>query len=131
MATNVKLKSRELFYPELSYSIVGILYATQNQLGCFAREKQYGDEIERRLKEIGMSYTRECSVGSSGNILDFIIDNKIIVELKAKRVLLKEDFDQVQRYLQETGLKLGLLVNFRAKYLKPMRVIKMDVRLQY
>jgi GxxExxY protein len=128
MTTNAKLKNSELFYPELSYKIVGILYAAQNQLGCFAREKQYCDEIERRLKEIGLAYKRECAIGNSGNITDFIIDGKIVLELKAKRVLLNEDFDQVQRYLQETGLKLGLLVNFRAKYLKPLRVIKIDSR---
>jgi GxxExxY protein len=126
MATNSQLRKKELFYPELSYSIVGILYATHNQLGCFAREKQYGDEIEKRLKEIGMHYRRECAIGNSGNVVDFIVDDKIILELKAKRVLLNEDFDQVQRYLQETGLQLGILANFRSKYLKPLRVVKVD-----
>ena len=126
MATNTKLKKTELFYPELSYTIVGVLYATQNQLGCFAREKQYSDEVARRLKEIGLHFRRECAIGNSGNIVDFIIEDKIVLELKAKRILLNEDFDQVQRYLQESGLKLGILVNFRSKYLKPLRVIKMD-----
>ena len=56
MATNSKFQSGELFYPELSYKLVGLLFATHNQLGCFAREKQYGDEVEKRLKEIGLKF---------------------------------------------------------------------------
>lgn len=126
MTTNPKFKSKDLFYPELSYEIVGILFATHNQIGLFAKEKQYGDEITKRLKENKINFRRECSIGNSGNIADFIIDDKIIIELKAKRVLLSEDFDQVQRYLQEAGLLLGILVNFRSKYLKPLRVVKVN-----
>lgn len=36
------------------------------------------------------------------------------------------DYEQTQRYLQITGLKLGFLVNFRDKYLKPSRVVRID-----
>lgn len=65
-------------------------------------------------------------IGKSGNTADFIIDHKIILELKAKRALVSEDFEQTQRYLQETQLKLGILVNFRHQYLKPVRIVRID-----
>ena len=39
----------KVIYPELSYVINGILFSTHNELGCFAREKQYGDVIERKF----------------------------------------------------------------------------------
>ncbi len=55
-----------------------------------------------------------------------IVDGKLILEVKAKRLVAKEDFYQLQRYLQATRKKLGLLVNFRNRYLKPIRVVRID-----
>ncbi|MDP3741363.1 MAG: GxxExxY protein [bacterium] len=115
-----------LIYPELSYTITGVLFSTHNDLGPYAREKQYGDKIEQKLKEIQIPYKRELVISSSGNVLDFVVDGKIVLELKAKRILTKEDYYQMQRYLQETNLKLGLLVNFRNKYIKPVRIVRID-----
>ncbi|MDD5291246.1 MAG: GxxExxY protein [Patescibacteria group bacterium] len=120
------MERRELIYPELSYVITGILFSVHNQLGQYEREKRYCNLIEEKLKEINIPYWRELRIGDSGNILDFIVDNKIIIEAKAKRVITREDYYQTQRYLQETNIKLALLVNFRNKYLKPTRVIRIE-----
>ena len=119
-----QMSTNKLIFPELSYTITGILFATHNELGPYAREKQYGDLIEKSLKGAKILFQRECSLGDSGNIMDFVIDGKIILELKAKRILTKDDYLQLQRYLQESQLPLGLLVNFRNKYIKPVRVIR-------
>jgi GxxExxY protein len=116
----------KLIFPELSYIITGILFSAHNQLGSYAREKQYCDLVELKLKEINLVYKRECRIGDSGNIVDFIIDNKIILEVKAKRLITKEDYFQTQRYLQEANIKLALLVNFRSKYLKPARIVRIE-----
>ncbi len=117
-----------LIYPELSYLLTGILFSAHNELGQYCREKQYGDLIEKKLKESKTNYKREITIGDSGNIIDFIIEGKILLELKAKKIVLRQDFDQVQRYLQETGLQLGLLVNFRSNYLKPIRIVKIETK---
>ena len=69
--TNGKEK---LIYPELSYKIVGILYQVHNQLGRFAREKQYCDLIEKLLIDLKIPYIREYVFSDSGNRVDFIID---------------------------------------------------------
>ena len=122
------IKGEKLLYPELSYVIIGILFSAHNELGQYSREKQYGNVIERILKEKNINYLRECKIGSSGNIVDFIVENKIILELKAKRIITKEDYNQIQRYLQETNLRLGLLVNFRDKYIKSSRIIRIDTK---
>ena len=42
----------KIIYPELSYKLSGIIYSVQNNLGRFCNEKQYGDALEYRLKEI-------------------------------------------------------------------------------
>jgi len=115
-----------LIHPELSYVIVGLLFSVHNELGEFAKEKQYGDLIEKKLTELKLHHKRENRVSDSRNILDFIVDDKIILEIKAIRFINRECFRQIQNYLQQTGKKLGILVNFRTSYLKPIRVIKID-----
>ena len=119
-------KGGELIYPDLSYKLNGILFAVHNEIGSYGREKQYGDLIETKLKESNLKYVRECRIGDTGNIIDFMIDGKIVLELKSKRILTKDDYEQVQRYLQQTQLRLGILVNFRNKYIRPTRIVKID-----
>lgn len=81
--------------------------------------------IELLLKESEINYIREKTT-SLNNVPDFIVDNKIIIELKTTPFILKSHYDQVQRYLQDSNIKLGLLVNFRNKYLKPIRIIRIN-----
>jgi len=50
----------------------------------------------------------------------------MILELKTKPMILKEDYYQTQRYLQASDIKFALLVNFRNRYLKPIRVLKIE-----
>ena len=130
MHANDTNNTNKLIYPELSYIITGICFSAHNDLGRYSREKQYGDIIEKKLKEIGLPYKRELLIKESGNIVDFLIDDKLVLEIKAKRVITKEDYFQTQRYLQILNIRLGLLVNFRDKYIKPMRIIKIDTDLK-
>lgn len=125
MNTNDTNKRNKLIYPELSYTITGICFEVHNNAGRFAKEKQYGDFLENKLNLLNVPYVREYKIGN-GNIVDFFIDGKIFLEIKAKRLILKEDFYQTQRYLQFSGAKLALLVNFRNRYLKPVRIVRID-----
>jgi len=123
MSTNGGNQNK-LLYGELSYSINGVLFETHNELGQFAREKQYSDSVEKKFIEKKIPYKRELLVGDSGNIFDFLVDDSVVVELKCKPFLLNSDYDQVKRYLQSSDLELGILVNFRSKYLQPKRIIR-------
>ncbi|MBI2097800.1 MAG: GxxExxY protein [Candidatus Vogelbacteria bacterium] len=55
-----------------------------------------------------------------------MIEDKILLDLKAKPIVNREDYDQMQRYLQAGGYKLGLIINFRNKYLRPIRIIRFN-----
>ena len=116
----------KVLYPELSYVLTGILFEAHKQLGRFGREKQYGDFIEKNLKEQKIQYGREVAIASRGNIMDFIVDDKIVLELKADRVITKEYYRQIQNNLQQAKIKLGILVNFRDSKLTPKRIIRID-----
>ncbi len=123
---NNKPFSKKVIYPDLSYKITGVLFAVKKELGEYAREKQYGDLIAKKFKELDVPYEREVAIADSGNVLDFIVDSKIILELKALRFITKDNFRQIQNYLQQSRLKLGILVNFRERFLKPVRVVRID-----
>ena len=96
-------------------------------MGRFAKEKHYADLLEDVFKERNIKYAREHRIIDTNDRIDFLIDEKIILEIKAKTLILKQDYYQTQRYLHATNKKLGLLVNFRNRYIKPIRVINADI----
>lgn len=131
MGTNLlipanKKRETELLYPDLSFEVMGLCFAVHNETGKFAKEKQYANALEQKLQKAGLSYQREFVIGNSGNTVDFFIEDKFILELKAKPFLSKSDFVQTQRCLQVTGIKLGILVNFGGTYVRSHRVVRID-----
>ncbi|OGI29626.1 MAG: hypothetical protein A2288_02000 [Candidatus Moranbacteria bacterium RIFOXYA12_FULL_44_15] len=120
---------REIIHKELCYEIVGICFNVHTRLGRFCSERQYCDEFEKQLLERKIKFEREFLLEKletnniKGNRVDFIIEGVLLTDFKAKKFITKEDYTQMQRYLQSADLKLGLIVNFRETYLKPKRVI--------
>ena len=123
----------QILFPNLSYKLTGLCFKVHNQLGRFAREKQYADLLETLLKENQIPHKREYEITNltqnipKGNRVDFLIDNKILLDIKAKKFITKGDYNQMQRYLQASGIELGLIVNFRNTYLKPKRVLNTKI----
>jgi len=120
-------KDIEILYPDLSYKLNGIFFKIHKEIGRYSREKQYADAFERELVGNSLKYLREERIvkekSFTGNIIDFIIENNVVVELKAKKFITKDDFYQIKRYLISLNKKLGLLVNFRDEFIKTKRVL--------
>ncbi|MDI6778368.1 MAG: GxxExxY protein [Patescibacteria group bacterium] len=121
---------REIVFSELSFIINGLLFDVHNELGRFCNEKQYGDCFEKKLQEKSIKYEKEKILPKSfesekadRNRKDFLIDDKIIVEFKCKRVIERVDYYQAKRYLISLNKKLGIIVNFREKYIRPHRIL--------
>ena len=117
-----------LLYPDISYRITGLCYKVHNDLGRFCSERQYADALERFFVAHKIPFLREYNLETlgkemKGSFVDFLVEDKIIIDLKAKKFITKEDYYQMLRYLTGSGLKLGLIVNFRNTYLRPKRVI--------
>ena len=121
-----------LLYPEECYKINGALFEVHKELGPGLLEKVYQEALEKELRIQGIPFEREkCfTIMYKGEVLeqkyiaDFVIYDKIVVELKAVDELLPVHIAQVVNYLAITGYKLGLLVNFNAEKVKPERIVR-------
>ena len=121
-----------LLYAEESFKINGAIYEVHKALGPGLLEKVYQEALEKELKFQGIPFEREKSftITYKGEeleqkyIADFVIYDKIVVELKAVEELLPVHKAQVINYLAITGLKLGLLVNFNTLQVKPERIVR-------
>jgi len=127
MATN---DTNKIIYPELSYALMSILFEVHNKLGNKYQEKHYQRAIEIKLKKSGIPYKKEAKISINFDaeklgdfFVDFIIDDKIILETKMVWVITIDDVKQVLRYLDSTNLKLGIIANFRHKQLEYRRII--------
>lgn len=110
----------ELIYKNECYEIVGACFEVYNENGCGFTENIFQEclEIELTRRNIPFRAQVEMPVHYKGQILkskfkaDFVCYDKIIIELKAVSVLIDEHRAQVLNYLNASGFKLGLLVNF-------------------
>ena len=120
----------KIIYPELSYIIIGIAFKVFNELGFGMNEKYYQRAIEQELKKEKIYYQKEKVVKltynsqSIGNYrLDFIIDNKIIIELKVRPRLGYVHIKQALSYLKSTNIKLAILIYFTRNGVKYRRIV--------
>ena len=120
-------------YPlqEESFEVIGICMEVHRILGRGLLEVVYKDAVEFELKQKNISFEREkkYTVEYKGIILphhfyaDFVINDKIILEVKAQDGVVEEHYGQVINYLAVSKLKLGLLVNFGEPSLKFKRIV--------
>ena len=120
----------KIIQKELSYKIMGILFAVHTQLGNRYQEKYYQRAIEEGLKQSKLNFKKEIAVGLKYNnkkigkyFLDFLIENVIILEVKAVPSLRPKDFSQVMAYLRANNVELGILANFRTESLSYKRIL--------
>ncbi len=125
------LQNGKVLHAELSYRVYGLCFAVHNAIERYRNERTYADALEDELKQCGISYQREYAIPTSftgeherRNIPDFLIADSIMLDLKAKRLVTKDDYFQMKRYLAASGKELGLIVNFRQKYLTPRRILR-------
>ena len=126
-----------VIYAELGYKINGLLFEAHNSVGRYCNEQQVCDAIEHFLKRDKILYKREFVLPPSfegemkgRNRVDFLVEDVIILEIKCKRFLTKEDYYQAQRYLHALNRKLAILVNFRDERIKPRRILNPQFKIQ-
>jgi len=120
----------ELLYADLTYKIRKAAFNVYNELGFGHKENVYQKSLEEEFNQIKLIYKKEVNltvfykdkkVGFYRP--DFIIDDKIIIEIKSIEFMPKTFETQLIYYLKSTKFKLGLLINFGASKLQIKRLI--------
>jgi GxxExxY protein len=113
------LLSKELKHKELSEKIIAAAYNIHNELGYGFLEKVYRNAIVIELEEAEIKCVVEVPLKVSYHnktvgdyFADIIVDDKIIVEVKAVSKLEPVHEVQLVNYLKATGVNVGLLINF-------------------
>lgn len=116
---------------EESYRIVGICMKIHRDLGCGFKEIIYKDAIEIELRKQSIPFEREkkISISFAGSpitrnfVVDFLVFESIILEIKATSQIFTQSIFQTLNYLKVSGLQLGIVFNFGARSLEFKRVL--------
>jgi GxxExxY protein len=109
----------EYKYSDLTELIIKAFYKVYNTLGYGFLEKVYANALALELRRLGKEAIREAEIEVyyEGEVVgefsaDLLVDNKVIVETKAKRELIEDHEAQLLNYLKSTIYEVGLLLNF-------------------
>lgn len=121
----------EILFKELSFVIVGAAMEVHRQLGPGFLESVYQKALmhELTLRGIPFDEQKSLTVYYKGQLVgeykaDFVIDDKIVLEVKSVSALSNAHMAQARNYLAATGLRLAILINFGAASLETKRVVK-------
>ena len=111
-----------LLHEDKTEKIIQAFYKVYNELGYGFRENVYGNALAIELQELGfqVSQQHEIRVYYHGREIgeyyaDLVVDNLIILEIKAARNLVEDHEAQSLNYLKATVFEVGLLLNFGVK----------------
>ncbi len=119
----------KVLFPDLSYKIMNMVFDVHNQLGPGFTEGIYENALVCELKSRDISCEQQKSISvlyknqPVGTYrLDLVIENKIILELKAVNALNNLHKAQLLAYLKATGFQLGILINFGTERVEYNRI---------
>lgn len=121
-----------LLYAEITGKILGASIEVHKFLGNGFQEVIYQRALAHEMKQAGLQFSRELEqeifykdleqpIGTRR--VDFIVEGKIMVELKAQKALEDVHMAQALNYLKVYKLQIGLLINFGSKSLEFKRLI--------
>jgi GxxExxY protein len=119
---------QEFLYEGLTYAIIGAAMEVHRILGPGFLESVYEEALAHEFDLRGIPYERQAklAVQYKGIVAgefraDFLVDGKVVVELKAVKALTEGDEAQLLNYLKGTGYRVGLLLNFGVPSLEHKR----------
>ena len=126
----------KLLYQDLTYKIRGTVFNVYNILGPGHKESVYHKALQKEFTSQNLKFVSEKSLDvfykdEKVGVYrpDFIVEDKVLVEIKALDFLAREAKKQLDYYLRGTSYKLGLLINFGPE-LKIIRRIYESARIR-
>ena len=121
----------EILFPELSYAVVGAAMEVHTVLGPGFLESVYETALahELALREIPFEQQKPLPVTYKDRLVgqyaaDIVVEDKIVLELKAVSRLNRAHEAQAHHYLVATGLRLAILLNFGTELVQYHRIIR-------
>ena len=109
---------QDLLFPELSYKIVGCAFDVFNEIGGGHKELTFHNALEVSFNSKSILFKEQLYYSvkfrnqtAGKNFFDFLVDDKIVVEIKSADRFVKAHFDQLLNYLVVSDLKLGILTH--------------------
>jgi GxxExxY protein len=122
----------ELIYGDLSYRLNGAFFDVYRYLGSGYKEKTYCKAIKEAFIKEKVFFKEQFKAPLfyhekiiAHRYFDFLVEDKIIIEVKVGQVVNDRDFLQLKEYLKMSGLKLGIIVLFSKDGAKPYRVLNL------
>ncbi len=122
---------RRLELNRVTERVIGCAFVVGNTLGVGFLEKVYENALVHELRKHGLKVEqqRPIEVWYDGVIVgnyqaDLLVEESVIIELKAVTALNQVHFAQCMNYLKATGLTLGLLINFGNPKVEVKRVVR-------
>ena len=113
---------KKYLYSDLTEKIIKCFYAVYDELGAGFLESVYVKALIIELENIGLkvNFEKEIKVNYKGTIIgkfraDLVVEDKVIIEIKAISALNSQHEAQLLNYLKATGIRIGLIVNFGSK----------------
>jgi GxxExxY protein len=126
----VAMTDNEYKYSDITHKIIGSAMKVHSTLGTGFQEVIYQRALAIEMTKQGLTFQRELEMqiyydeqDIGTRRVDFLVDDKVMVELKAVAVLEDVHLAQAINYLEAYNLEIGLLINFGAKSLQYRRVI--------
>ncbi len=120
----------DLLYSDLTREIIGAAMEVHSNLGPGFLESVYEAAMAIEFDLRNVTYERQKAIpvmykGEKAKdfFCDFLVDGKVLVELKALKTTTGVEEAQVLNYLKATGLEVGLLINFGEQSLKYKRLV--------
>jgi GxxExxY protein len=119
-------------YPEreLTQAVIGAAFEVHKQLGPGFLEKVYENALLFELRSRGITVVSQAEIPVSYKghsvgvyVADLLVENRLIVEIKATAAIDSSHQAQLINYLKATGLKVGLLLNFGSRSLVIKRMV--------
>lgn len=130
------IRNKNLLYPELSYKVTGVIFNVWKALGPAYKETIYQKALENGLRNTGIHFMAQKQIpvlynGQKVGIYtpDFVIDDKIILEIKCLPYLTLREKKQGWYYLKGTEYRILLMVNFGGARLEIIRRVYDKARL--
>jgi GxxExxY protein len=125
----MKVELKMYRYHEITEKIIGCAMKVHRTLGNGFQEVIYQRALAIEMSSVNLSFEREKeqiiyynSVEIGTRRVDFLVEGKVLLELKALIILEDVHLAQAKNYLEAFNLKVGLLINFGARSLQFKRI---------